>query len=236
MQEILKRLIDIASAEVGYHEGYNNDNKYGAEYGFNNVAWCVEFCWWICKHAEVPFPTTAHCNQVEAYAREHGQWVTAPYHVGDFVIWDYDRNGERDHIGLVIEANGNAITTIEGNSGDAVRKNLYVNLNNIVGAYRPDYGAQDPADDDSTSGEELPDIDVGNIEPEISLVLPDDPRQIAALQYALYVHGYEPANSRMRNGDFDGEIGPGTINAATFCALDHNIETYEDLWKWLGGC
>lgn len=41
---MIDTILKTAAAELGYHEGYNNDNKYGIEYGMNNQPWCVIFC------------------------------------------------------------------------------------------------------------------------------------------------------------------------------------------------
>ena len=39
-------LVNVALKEVGYTEGANNYNKYGASFGVNNEAWCAFFVSW----------------------------------------------------------------------------------------------------------------------------------------------------------------------------------------------
>lgn len=46
MSSLGDRVVSIARQEVGYIEGYNNDNKYGLYFGANNQAWCAYFIMW----------------------------------------------------------------------------------------------------------------------------------------------------------------------------------------------
>lgn len=45
-------IINTASAEVGYREGKNNENKYGKWYGQNHVSWCCIFVCWVFAHVK----------------------------------------------------------------------------------------------------------------------------------------------------------------------------------------
>ena len=59
------KVVSIAAGQVGYKEGKNNSNKYGAAYGMNNVSWCMEFIWWCFKQAGMDWYKTASCMQLK---------------------------------------------------------------------------------------------------------------------------------------------------------------------------
>lgn len=44
---------------------------------------------------------------------------------GDLIFFDWNNNGYADHVGFVIGADNNSVTTLEGNSGNKVAKNSY---------------------------------------------------------------------------------------------------------------
>jgi len=215
MTELLNKLIKVASAEVGYHEGTNNDNQYGIEYGWNNVAWCCIFAWWICNKSGVDFPKCAHCNQVEAYARNNGRWVTENYKVGDFVIFDYDLNGERDHIGFIVGiGEDNYVTTIEGNYSDKVSK-VFRKTSEFVGAYRPDYGEETSEETSPTTPVEEPESVAPCLYAAVNLpilISGDFGPAVGAVQAILESLGYN-TKSKMTNGKMDCEFGTGTETA-----------------------
>lgn len=57
---------------------------------------------------------------------------------GDMIIFDWQGDGNPDHVGIVESVNGNSITTIEGNSSDAIRRNNYrVGTSSLVGVVKP---------------------------------------------------------------------------------------------------
>lgn len=45
---------------------------------------------------------------------------------GDIIFFDWDSDGELDHVGIVESCDGRIVHTIEGNSGDACRRRSYV--------------------------------------------------------------------------------------------------------------
>lgn len=230
MTSKLKNLIDIASGEIGIHEvGQNfvkyNDWYWGQGVGGSDYPWCVVFVGWCFNKNGMDFPKTAHCKGIREHAVNSGKWVTSNYQVGDVFILPGDT-----HTGLIVGVGENGyLTTIEGNYQDQVSR-VFRRSSEFLGAYRPDYGDDVVEDPEIVDEQETPDD--SNV---ILIVMPTDQREIESLQYALHAHGYEPANSRKQNGDFDGEVGPGTVNAATDCAMDHGLHSYKELWGWLGG-
>ena len=149
------QVLAIARAEIGYREGSNNNNKYGKEYGWNNVAWCVQFQWWNFKKAGASSlfyggGKTASCSQLYAYHQGKGQAISVgSIRAGDIVFFDFSgRKASTDHVGIVESVNGDTVVTIEGNTssgsggsqanGDGVyRRNRSKKY--ISRAYRPAY-------------------------------------------------------------------------------------------------
>ena len=55
---------------------------------------------------------------------------------GTIVFFDWDHDGASDHVGIVEKLRWNYGTSIEGNSGDAVKQNSYtVNSQSILGIW-----------------------------------------------------------------------------------------------------
>ncbi len=119
--------------DAGAMKGYS---RYGAWYGSAYGDWCAMFVSFCLHYAGVPsevFPYEASCPRwVQALRekellREPGQYIPAP---GDLVFFDYEGDGEADHVGLVREIDLDEQTpklvTIEGNSGERVAERTYV--------------------------------------------------------------------------------------------------------------
>lgn len=148
-----KKILKILEAEVGYVEGKNNDNKYGKDYGWNNVAYCVIFMWWAFKEAGASDyfcggTKQASCTKVKEWAQAHNCWVTKDYKPGDLLLFNFNGKNTPKHIGFLVEVKNGVYYTIEGNTspnnsgsqenGDGVW-NKQRKLSSIVGAYRPNY-------------------------------------------------------------------------------------------------
>lgn len=149
-------IIALARTQVGVSEeppGSNNV-KYNTVYYGHPVSggeypWCVVFIWWLFRElgASDLFcggQMTAWCDFVRQWAMSHGQWVTEGYQPGDLVLFDWNQDGQLDHIGLVVSANGNALTTIEGNVSEQVGQCTRSGIT-MIGAYRPNYVGGKPA-------------------------------------------------------------------------------------------
>lgn len=148
----VQQILDIARAEIGVKESPagSNRTKYGADYGWDGVAWCAIFVWW-CFHkanTESLLPMkTASCWQLMDAAKKAGLWVTSAYRPGDVLIYKF---GASYHTGICESVSGNTVTAIEGNTGignDAnggmvMRRKRSVAL--VKGAVRPKYDATKP--------------------------------------------------------------------------------------------
>lgn len=144
---IAKQILDIARAEIGNKESPpgSNRQKYGKAYGWDGVAWCVQFVWWCFHQAGVDalLPTkTASCWQLMDAAKKAGLWVTSNLRPGDVLIYQF---GASYHTGICESVSGNTVTAIEGNTGinnDAnggavMRRKRSVAF--VKGAVRPKY-------------------------------------------------------------------------------------------------
>lgn len=120
-------IIAEAKRWVGWKSGYSMnafnkwyaDKKGGAGY-YNYHAWCDEFvsyCADVTGNADVvgcDAYTPRHANWFKAQGRWRGKGTTPV--PGQIVFFDWEQNGEIDHVGLVVAVNGGTITTIEGNT------------------------------------------------------------------------------------------------------------------------
>ncbi|ADP81372.1 peptidoglycan-binding protein [Pseudofrankia inefficax] len=133
-------VIRVAAGEIGYHEGPDNDNKYGRWYGMNHAFWCYIFCQWVFAQAGTPLPfRTAYVPYGATWARQNGMWrPSTQSERGDLIIFDWTGTGQaagsNTHIGIVESHVNGTVQTIEGNRGDSVCRRSYVaGENDIAG-------------------------------------------------------------------------------------------------------
>lgn len=143
------KLISVAKSQIGYKEGRNNYNKYGAAYGMNNCSWCMIFVWWCFRQAGASelIKKTASCTACWNAMKSQAVSVSA-LKPGDIVFFDWDHSGDCDHVGIVEAVGSSRITTIEGNTssgnsgsqsnGDGVYRR-YRTRSQIARAIRPKY-------------------------------------------------------------------------------------------------
>lgn len=129
-------VLAIAAGELGYVEGPNNQNKFGAWFGMNNVAWCCEFQSWVqytARHARgetsplegIQAPKgAAYCPFVVTWARKNNIFVADPA-PGRLALFDWDKDGVADHIGICTSGQDGAgnYQTIEGNTSPVDQSN-----------------------------------------------------------------------------------------------------------------
>ena len=142
-------VLAIAKSQLGYAESANNYTvvegetkgytRYGAWYGIPYGDWCAmyaSFCYHYAGVEGVPL----HCNcpawinELKELGLFHGEddYVPGP---GDLIFFDWNANGESDHVGLVTEVDGDTVKTIEGNSADSVRYESYALSDNRIQGY-----------------------------------------------------------------------------------------------------
>ena len=127
----MSSVIDIAQKEIGYKEGANNDNKYGQWYGLNNVSWCAQFVSWVFNEAGLGTKVAAQGKKGFASCDAGLKWFTknnklvtvGEAKAGDIVFFQFDKDPQPDHVGIVLTNNGRILTTIEGNTGNISQSN-----------------------------------------------------------------------------------------------------------------
>lgn len=136
---------ELGTAEIpkGSNNVKYNTEYYGHEVSGDNYPWCCSFIWCVFRKCGLSNVfcggnKTAYCPFVVSWARQHNQWVTSGYQLGDILLYDWDGDGVADHIGWCAGVAGGYAKSIEGNSSDSVRLNSQP-FSKIMGAYRPKY-------------------------------------------------------------------------------------------------
>lgn len=126
------QIISVAKAEIGNEGG----KKFWSWYGFDShVSWCACFVSWCgdrCGFIQSGvMPKFSLCTDGVRWFKDNGKWqgrgiIPTP---GMIIFFDWQENGKRDgesdHVGIVEKCEKGIVYTIEGNSGDAVRRNNY---------------------------------------------------------------------------------------------------------------
>lgn len=103
-------------------------------------AWCAGFMSAVAVEVgcEDVFPMECSCWYMEKKAGEMGYIIDRELaDVGDFVLYDWEPDGDSDHVGCVVQRNGNTLKVIEGNKNDAVGyRNIGVRSKNIRVVFR----------------------------------------------------------------------------------------------------
>ena len=121
-------LVAIALSQVGNVGG----EPYWSWYGFSShVDWCACFVSWCaneCGYIEAGvIPRFAGCILGSNWFKSRGLWQDGGYEprAGDIIFFDWEGDGLTDHAGIVERVEGSRICTVEGNCGDACRRNSY---------------------------------------------------------------------------------------------------------------
>lgn len=134
--------------------GGNNWTKYARDLdnvaGFyngpkNGYAWCdvfVDWCFVKCFGAEKgrqmlyqPEQSAgAGCLYSAGYYKQNNAFHRTNPRVGDQVFFSYSP-GEYSHTGIIVDVNGNTITTVEGNTSDSVGRRTYETSNYSIAGY-----------------------------------------------------------------------------------------------------
>lgn len=133
----------VAESQMGYKESSRNFvldeesektrgyTRYGQWYGNPYGHWCAMFVSWCLNYAEIPeeaIPYEAGCYAWTVKLDEMGLYQTPENYTpetGDIIF--FYRNGRIGHVGIVesVDAEKGKVHTIEGNSGNSVRRREY---------------------------------------------------------------------------------------------------------------
>lgn len=138
--DAVKQFVETAEKFLGVKEGtpqhsiilaVYNANKPASEYKMGKSdPWCCAFVGAVAAVAGVveSVPLSAHCDRfIKAILAKGGYEVDIPQ-LGDLAIFNWNGDGESDHIGIVCKVPENGqVTTIEGNLKDAVGHRTFTN-------------------------------------------------------------------------------------------------------------
>ena len=204
-------LLNIARSQLGYEESKLNFiiddegnrqgyTRYGAWYRASYSEWCAMYVSFCLNYAEIPetvVPREANCEKWIRALSSEGLYVSAAHYApqpGDLIFFDWEQDGNVDHVGLVEAAGEGTITTIEGNSRGGVRRNEYRADNDVIAgygllnaAYEAYLAAQPSASPEaSVTPEPADDILEPSVSPEES-ASPEEGQSLDALIDALQV-------------------------------------------------
>ena len=136
-------IVEVALTQLGNEGG----QPYWSWYGFEGrVEWCACFVSWCadqCGYIESGIiQKFAGCVDGSNWFKGNGQWQDRNYEpqAGDIIFFDWEGDGETDHVGIVEKCENGVVYTVEGNSGDACRQKQYtVGSSSIYGYGVPAY-------------------------------------------------------------------------------------------------
>ncbi|RAY11152.1 CHAP domain-containing protein [Actinomadura craniellae] len=129
MDEIGKKLLEVAKGELGYTEKADGYTKFGDWFAknvdadhdayFKTAPWCDMFLAWAANEAGIEDSVGEFAGTVQhaKWFEGHGAWGTEP-EVGAIVFFDWSGSNSIDridHVGIVEKIDGKKIHTIEAN-------------------------------------------------------------------------------------------------------------------------
>ena len=131
-------IVEVALTQLGNEGG----QPYWSWYGFEGrVEWCACFVSWCadqCGYIESGIiPKFAGCVDGANWFKGNGQWQDRNYEpqAGDIIFFDWEGDGETDHVGIVEKCENGIVYTVEGNSGDACRQKQYSVGSSVIYGY-----------------------------------------------------------------------------------------------------
>lgn len=157
-------LLSVARGQIGYSrwDDPETGTKYGRWYAEkygpawlanNGVPYCAMFVSWVFDRAGVKvkwLPDTYCPNIHDRIESSDDDYSSKNAEPGDVVLFDWQHDGEDDHVGIVEENTGSYLVTIEGNTssgssgsqgngGKVARRTRSYAVTTIIG--RPDFSA-----------------------------------------------------------------------------------------------
>ena len=195
-----------------YAAKYYNGNKNGFAWCDVFVDWCFFKAYGATEGQRIECQTGdcgAGCTFSMQYYQAKGRFDKNPK-VGDQIFFRYSGSSGADHTGIVVEVTSSQIVTVEGNSGDQVKKNTYARTYGcIIGYGHPLY---DETDGTAAAPAPAPVAETKKTEATekaVTVSLKQLSRgstgaQVKTVQRIIYVRGI---NSKI---DIDGDFGPIT--------------------------
>ena len=151
----VQAMLDRAGAMEGIHENTHTAaiQQITGKTGINpaTTPWCAAFAMNLMRDHGVldldGLKNPNYCPEIKNWASSKGNYGRAGQYnpkPGDAILFDWQGNGqETDHIGIVEKVVDGKVYTIEGNSGDAVRRKSYPLNSSVIDGYVK--GKNDPA-------------------------------------------------------------------------------------------
>ena len=131
-------IVSVALSQVGNIGG----QPYWSWYGFEGrVEWCACFVSWCaneCGYIDTGvIPKFAGCVLGSQWFKDRGQWQDGSFEpsAGHIIFFDWEGDGETDHVGIVECVENGTVYTVEGNSGDTCRQNSYAIGSSVIYGY-----------------------------------------------------------------------------------------------------
>ena len=131
-------IVTVALSQVGNVGG----QPYWSWYGFDGrVEWCACFVSWCaneCGYIDSGvIPKFAGCVNGVQWFKDRGQWQDNDFEpsAGQIIFFDWECDGEVDHVGIVEKCENGIVYTVEGNSGDACRQKQYAVGSSVIYGY-----------------------------------------------------------------------------------------------------
>ena len=132
-----QQIVSVAMGQIGNSGG----QKFWSWYGFDShVEWCACFVSWCADQSGLiesgKVPKFSLCSSGVTWFQGKNKWQsggTTPT-AGMIIFFDWDHDGNSDHVGIVEKCEGGRVYTVEGNSSDQVRQRNYaVDYASIMG-------------------------------------------------------------------------------------------------------
>ena len=131
-------IVEVALTQLGNEGG----QPYWSWYGFEGrVEWCACFVSWCaneCGYIDTGvIPKFAGCVLGSQWFKDRGQWQDGSFEpsAGHIIFFDWEGDGETDHVGIVERVENGTVYTVEGNSGDTCRQNSYAIGSSVIYGY-----------------------------------------------------------------------------------------------------
>ena len=131
-------IVEVALTQLGNEGGH----PYWSWYGFEGrVEWCACFVSWCaneCGYIDTGvIPKFAGCVLGSQWFKDRGQWQDGSFEpsAGHIIFFDWEGDGETDHVGIVECVENGTVYTVEGNSGDTCRQNSYAIGSSVIYGY-----------------------------------------------------------------------------------------------------
>ena len=123
-----QQIVSVAMGQIGNSGG----QKFWSWYGFDSrVEWCACFVSWCADQsgliASGNVPKFSLCRDGVSWFQGKNKWQsggTTPT-AGMIIFFDWDHDGNSDHVGIVEKCEGGRVYTVEGNSSNQVRQRNY---------------------------------------------------------------------------------------------------------------